>query len=69
VLQRKAVIGAVMAALFAGPVTVTPAHATHACDPDFAVLCAHPEDVLDPLCDRFPLIDKILDKVTNCGTD
>ena len=66
---RIAIVGAVIAALTVGPVTAIPAYATHACDPELTVLCAHPEDVLDLLCDRSVLIDKIMDKFTNCGTN
>lgn len=50
----------------------TPANATHMCDPEIEGLCSHPEndldDMIDLLCDKFVVVDKVLSKIGDCGT-
>jgi hydrogenase/urease accessory protein HupE len=68
---RLAVVAAI-SGLLLGSVLVAPAGATHMCDPDFQVGCNHPEQGLDDMvhfmCDKFVVVDKVLELVTDCGT-
>ena len=68
--RRLAVVGAV-SSLLLGSAFVAPAGATHMCDPDFQVGCNHPEqgidDRIDYMCDKFVVIDKVLELITDCG--
>ena len=70
--KRLAAVGAVSALVVGGAALVTPAHATHACDPSVEVLCTHPErevdDMLNLLCDKFVIVDKIVELVGDCGS-
>jgi hypothetical protein len=68
---RMATVSVLSAAVLIGPAAMTPAQATHACDPELSVLCAHPQDLtrfLDLLCDKSQLVDKIMERFTSCGT-